>query len=421
MSADLEDLLRQALHQRADGIVPNQPEWEDLLAPPAPGPPARRQRLWLVVATAAMAVLLPFLVVRYVTRISHVNVNGGPGSAGPEASTASLTSGPPDAPLPAGFVPASVTRISLRVEWVLGTSPCGAGRCSTLARSRDSGATWHSILVPGPLINPDSSGVSRVRFANANDGWLFGPEVWATHDGGTSWHQVTALGGPVTTLEAAAGTVWSLVGPSQGGATDGVSATVYAAPVATDDFKPVGPDAVVTSAGISLHGKVGFTATPDGTILALAAGGLDKRGEPCNVGSLAALAAAGDNDVVAVCAGDPGAGSSTKTLLLSHDGGRTWSTAGTAPRGGQVAGLGAASTHTFIVAAVSGAWYFYRTSDGGRTWTTVFTDSEAGAPITDLGFTDPSHGVAVLPSMPNPELLVSSDAGVTWKAQPFKP
>jgi len=74
-----------------------------------------------------------------------------------------------------------------------------------------------------------------------------------------------------------------------------------------------------------------------------------------------------------------------------------------------------------VVAATSGASYLYRTTDEGKTWKTVFTDTGGGAPLTDLGFTDPSHGVVVLGAMPDAKLLVSSDAGATWKAQVFAP
>jgi photosystem II stability/assembly factor-like uncharacterized protein len=257
--------------------------------------------------------------------------------------------------------------------------------------------------------------VSRVRFANASDGWLFGPEVWATHDGGTTWHQVAALGGVVDNLEAANGIAWALMGSAEG-----VSATVYAAPVGTDNWRPAGPDVVSAGIGISLHGKVGYTATPDGSVMALGSAGVEQRGAPCTASNLAAVAAASDVDVAAVCAADPAAGSSTKTLLLSHDGGRTWATAGSAPRGGQTNGLAAASAHTFVVAATSGASYLYRSTDAGKTWSTVFTD-DGGAPFADLGFTDATHGVAVLSATAAPELLVSSDAGATWKPQTFAP
>ena len=90
------------------------------------------------------------------------------------------------------------------------------------------------------------------------------------------------------------------------------------------------------------------------------------------------------------------------------------------PRGGQTSGLGAASAHTFIVAATSGASYLYRTTDGGKTWKTVFTES-GGAPFVDLGFTNPTNGVTVLAAIPAPLLLVSSDAGATWNAQALTP
>lgn len=414
MSADIEDLLRQALRERADGIVPNQPPWEELQTLPEVRTPARRPRLWLFAAAATLALALPFLITRYVTRISHVAVVGGQRVTGQVAGLGSPVAGPPDAPLPAGFAPASVTRISLKSGWVLGTSPCGAGRCTTLARTRDGGATWHSVPVPPSTIAAGASGVSRVRFADASNGWLFGTRLWSTHDGGSTWTLVGDAG-QVTSLEAAAGLVWGL-----GLGADGVT-TVIEAPVGTDDWTSAGPAAVAGPVGISLHGKVGYTVTVSGTVLALGTSGVDERGSPCNVGSLSAVSAASDVDVAAICSADPGAGSSTKTLLLSHNGGRTWTTAGTAPRGGQTVGLAAASTHTFVLGAAGGASSLYRTSDSGATWTTVLDDTGGGAPFTDLGFTDATHGVAILATTDRPALLVSSDAGATWTPQPFSP
>ncbi|HMC05273.1 MAG TPA: hypothetical protein VKJ83_07355 [Actinomycetota bacterium] len=409
-----EERLREALRQRADGVVPNQPAWEDLLTRPAE-PSRPGHRLWLAVATAALVVLVPFLVVaRYLSRTSHVTVDGQ-GQLDSSPSTGSAAAGPPDGTLPTGFGPVSITRISLRAGWALGTSLCGTEVCTALARTRDAGATWHSVPVPAAVAAAGPNRISRVRFANSSDGWLFGQQVWATNDGGTSWHPVAALGGPMISLEAADGRAWGLVA-----STEGVSATVYTAPVGSDDWEPVGPAA--PAVGITLQGKVGYAVAPDGALIALGPGpGIEERGVPCPAATVAAVAAPSDTEVAVVCAADPGAGSSTKTLLLSHNGGRTWSTAGVAPRGGQTSGLAAASTHTFVVAAASGASYLYRTIDGGKTWKTVFTDTGGGAPLKDLGFTDPTHGVVVLGATPDAKLFVSSDAGLTWKAQVFAP
>lgn len=116
----------------------------------------------------------------------------------------------------------------------------------------------------------------------------------------------------------------------------------------------------------------------------------------------------------AVCVGDLGAGSSTKTVTGSTDGGRSWQVAGTAPRGGQLLGLAAPSPTTVVVAAASGASYLYRSVDGGVTWSTAYQDTVGGgALIEDLGFTDPQHGVAVLAAGP-PQLLRSIDGGASW-------
>lgn len=412
----VDERLREALHQRAETVVPNQPHWEDLTTRPTRARRARPgQRVWLVAATAVLVVLLPYLLIaHYVRPGARLRVGGGqsPSNGGTNANSA--TTGPPDQSLAAGFSPVSVTRISLQMGWALGTSPCGVALCTALARTRDGGATWHAVPVPPAVLAPAGAAVSRVRFANATDGWLFGPQVWATHDGGTTWQKVVALTSEVTSLEAANGIAWGL-------AVDGATATVYTAPVGTNDWKAIGPAAVTPATGISLHGRVGYASAPDGAIVALTPTGAQERGAPCAAATVSAVAAAGDADVAVVCTADAGAGSSTKTLVLSQDGGMTWDTAGTPPRSGQTIGLAAASVHTYVVGATSGASYLYRTADSGKTWTTVFSDGGGGAAFVDLGFTDPTNGVAVLGDVPPSRLLVSSDAGATWQVQVLAP
>ena len=48
-------------------------------------------------------------------------------------------------------------------------------------------------------------------FANASDGWVYGPSLWVTSNGAANWAQVD-LGGPVFSLAASAGTVYAVVG-----------------------------------------------------------------------------------------------------------------------------------------------------------------------------------------------------------------
>lgn len=51
--------------------------------------------------------------------------------------------------------------------------------------------------IPAPKapfsVNWDS-GVRKVRLADANNGWAFGPDLWATHDGGAQWARITLPG-----------------------------------------------------------------------------------------------------------------------------------------------------------------------------------------------------------------------------------
>jgi photosystem II stability/assembly factor-like uncharacterized protein len=66
-----------------------------------------------------------------------------------------------------------------------------------------------------------------------------------------------------------------------------------------------------------------------------------------------------------------------------------------------------------VITATSGASFLYRTTDAGATWTTVFEDGSGGAPIADLGFTDATHGFAVLGTQPS-VLLTTTDGGASW-------
>lgn len=128
----------------------------------------------------------------------------------------------------------SVTFVSPEQGWVLGTLPCSAApACLALLRTEDGGRSWVSVTPPPsypyPAAGADggvSGGVSEVRFANSQDGWVFGPDLWSTHNGGATWTQIP-IAGPASTqyvvvyhsvanLETSDGFVYALVSNGDG-------------------------------------------------------------------------------------------------------------------------------------------------------------------------------------------------------------
>ena len=57
------------------------------------------------------------------------------------------------------------------------------GTCSERSRA--------PITIEG---EPDSAGVTDVRFVTTDSGWAFGPKLFQTSDGGASWSSVTIPG-----------------------------------------------------------------------------------------------------------------------------------------------------------------------------------------------------------------------------------
>ena len=127
-------------------------------------------------------------------------------------TAAPATSAKPPAPVPPNFQPASVTFVSLSTAWVIGqagTPGTCANKdpyiCTSIARTGDAGNTWQGAPAPSAGAPAGATGVSGIRFLDGVNGWAFGPELWATHDEGQTWTQVSTSGQRVTNLETAGG------------------------------------------------------------------------------------------------------------------------------------------------------------------------------------------------------------------------
>ena len=349
------------------------------------------------------------------------------------ATTSALPSAAPkaaaSAAFPASFAPESVTFVSSQTGFVLGQVPCPTNLCYGLATTTDGGRTWR-FVANLPMPPQQDQPVTKVRFADPRDGWVFGPQLWATHDGGVSWHQLTTPA-QVSDVEASAGLVYAL--STSCSLSCSAPAKLLRAPVTSDAFVAVAGATLTTTSGwIALHGKsvwvLGGTVGPGVTYIWSQDGSSwASPADPCPTGSepsyLVEVAPVTTTTVYLLCSADPGAGSETKIVMLSTDGGVTAHvTPGAPAQGGLADDLAAASSSVVAVSAHSGASWIYRSADAGHTWGSAVEKDDGGMGFYDLGFTTTTQGVVVhgTPGNGNPsQLLMTRDAGATWTPVTF--
>jgi photosystem II stability/assembly factor-like uncharacterized protein len=269
-----------------------------------------------------------------------------------------------------------------------------------------------------------------VRFADGRDGWIFGPQLLATHDGGSTWAPVTVPGAPtgarIVSLAAANGYAYLLVVPGAGAAGAG---EVFRSGVGSDSWQPAGLTLPQADNGLMLlQGSavwaVLITSQGQTTLEAQQSSGWQRQPVPCATPSIA-WSAVTATDMAAVCGSGGAAGSETKAVYSSTDGGASFHRVGEAPPAGDIAGIALASPTTYVVSAASGASWLYASFDGGATWKTVFTDTGSGGmPWYDLGFTSASFGEVIegdpgVRGMPGSRMLVTNDGGQSWAPVSF--
>jgi hypothetical protein len=390
-----------------------------------------------------------------ITLVASCSSSGG-GSPSATGNGATATTAPPGAtsggPVPAGFVATSVTFVSANQGFVLGASPCPgsttdttgpAAPCASLAATDDGGRTWvHRPAPPVTLSSVDQSGdadgqgggpdgVSRIRFGDAQNGWAFGPVLWATHDGGDTWNQI-GLGGAVTDLASAAGVTYALVAHCDAGPC-GQGSTLYRTDAGTDDWQSVeGVTLTSTGGTISLHDQaawiVGESDGPGQNLLSASADGSTWTTRPDLCGaeaSLIGVAPVTTVDLFVLCADSPGAGSESKRVLRSSDGGLSAQAVPTMPSpSGITYAIAAADAEVVVVSATSGASWIYRTGDAGATWAAALTADDDRLGLSELGFTTADQGVVIRGRLDDvdasgTELLMTHDAGRTWAPVTF--
>jgi photosystem II stability/assembly factor-like uncharacterized protein len=335
----------------------------------------------------------------------------------------------PDA-IPPDFQPLSVTFISADMGWVLGSADYAADSSPVIVRTLDGGRTWTRIAAPDASLDypgnlQAGSGISELRFADPLDGWAFGPGLWATHDGGKTWKQLSIPGvsGGVAALEASAGVVHMA---AYGGQT---TFLIASSPVSSDSWR-LSSVSVPAGAGpapeiqLVLQGKTGWLLENDRVVTAgarLVNGTWQTWQPPClDVLGPATLAAANDRDLNAVCTvgvwGPAPGGQQGDHLYRSSDGGQTFVETGPQLSVGPIA-----APSTLTIVAGGGQSQVVLSVDGGLTWSAAsFPAQSTSFYVRYLGFTTATQGVLIA-SDPGSRthVLMTRDGGRTWSPVRF--
>src|SRR5262249_33945043 len=154
--------------------------------------------------------------------------------------------------------------------------------CTSIAATDDGGHTWYGVSAPDAGAPGGATGGSQLRFLDGVNGWAFGPQLYATHDGGPSRAEVAPHGMGVASRETVAGRacgVWARCTATGPTFAAGCSRFPLSSPPAgTNSWAPVpgvtGLGSKVAPAGapppssaqLTLSGSRGYLLAPNGAV-----------------------------------------------------------------------------------------------------------------------------------------------------------
>jgi hypothetical protein len=376
------------------------------------------------------------------------------GGGSPESSSSAHSPQPSRAfalpPVPPNFRPTSVTFVGAGTGWVIGQAGtpghCATQYCTSLARTDDAGRTWTGV--PAPLTGaPDgATGVSQVRFLNLVDGWAFGPELFATHDGGQTWTAVNTHGLRVTDLETVGNRAFGVFASCGGGgpafAAQCTSFTLYsspASPASGAGWTPVGPSTSgltdggqLGAATLVLTGTRGYLLAPDRTLYAgpvradtpwqpvsrvpCVFGPAVPGGQPGG----ALLGAVNDTNLVFACLppavpGSLPGGLQKKLMFRSADGGSSWQEIAVAPAAGIASSLAASPAGTVVLGTNQGIDLLPAGSTATAWQTATLAGSAPAGGFSYVGMTTDEQGIALPADPASGTVWFTFDGGLGWQ------
>jgi hypothetical protein len=383
------------------------------------------------------------------------------GTAGREDGSATPTPPPTPtvAPVPPNFAASSVTFVSTQTGWVIGQAgtpgqcgPPNAYICTSVAATDDAGATWRGVPAPVTGAPSGGTGVSQVRSLDGVSGWAFGPQLYATHDGGQAWARIPVHGMRVTGLETVNGVAFAIwarcAGTGPDFAAGCTSFSVYSSPAGQDAWTPVagatglsGPAGAPASAQLVLTGGPGgrgYLLAPDGQLfsgpvtsparwrpvtsprgvpvtLPCAPGAGEAGGHP-----LRAMLASTGPGLALMCAGQGSGDTQAKTLYYSANRGRTWNLAGPAPARGIAMSLSGTPDGPVLVATGDGIDVSVNAPGSGTLGWRTGRGAAAPGGYSYVGMTTSAQGVAVPANTGLDAVWFTYDGGAHWRESPVR-
>ena len=424
---------------------------------------ARRRKLrkLAVTVTSAAAVVTAGILIPRVTSLTinspptgreaagsqaHPSPTGGQqanGTATPEPTGSPSSPSAQLPPVPPNFQPSSVTFVGSGTGWVIGQAGtpghCATQFCTSLARTNDAGRTWQGVPAPVTGAPDGSAGVGQVRFLNTEDGWAFGPELWATHDGGQTWTKIPTNGQRVVDLETVGTHAFALFATCTGtGQLMAGSCTAFTLEAASSDsniWEPVGvsttnltDNGLASAATLVLTGTAGYLLSPAGDLYtgsvddtsgwrklpsfssAGVCGSLlpvEPDGHPQGI-----LLAAGTASRLAILCAD----GTAHHLLTSADGGNTWTSQAISGLTGTAVSLSESLDGTVVTATTAGISLW---TAGTSAWQQASLGSAGPASgFGYIGMTTSKQGVALPINTALHEVWMTFDGGKTWQPYP---
>ena len=380
---------------------------------------------------------------------------GPPAAARPRAATSAATA--PGAVAAIGRL-VSLAFVSPADGYGLFVRQSGAVCQDEVGRTTDGGARFSTLVRVSSWPCAESAPAAALAVDGHGDGFLYGPGLFVTHDGGRTW-KPGRLPGQALAVAALGRSAWMVVAvcPREGGqsvrcglrlvesADGGRSWTPAPA-------QPAGAAVRGSGSGVAAEAAAGQTwlvrtgrssgyvvssprtsprGLPDQAALWFtrdAGASWSRRSVHCGIDALSVVvSAAPDGTLLAVCAGEPSAGLQAKSAARSADGGRSWAVHLPCPgkvmgcpplNSGYLGSVDAVSGRTAFL--VGGRSSLLITRDGGVRWRMVRPlIGDSGGGTSQVVFFSRSRGV-VLGEDGNdnelPTIWHTSDGGAHWSA-----